>query len=292
MKSLFATAACLLSLGAHAAITVNDDDGRPVTLQKPALRVISMAPHVTELLYAAGGAQHIVGAVEYSDFPEAAKKLPRVGSYRLIDMERIVSLKPDLIIVWHNGNSERQIEQLRTLGVPLFQSEPKKLEDIPASVARFGKLMGTAPAADAVAADLRKQLTTLKTRYSGRPTVRTFYQLGSNPLYTLHGAHIVSDAMRLCGGENIFAEMKIIAPIVGIEAVLQEDPEAVIGTGDDKSEGGVAIWKAYPAMTAAKRNNLFRVDGTLVNRSGPRMIAGAAQICDRLEQARQHRPAR
>lgn len=292
MKNLFVVAACLLSLSAHAAITVNDDAGRVVTLQKRALRVISMAPHATELLYAAGGAERVVGAVEYSDYPEAAKKLPRVGSYRMIDIERIVSLKPDLIVVWHNGNSERQIEQLRSLGVPLFQSEPKKLEDIPASVTTLGKLMGTGTVADVMAADLRKQLSTLKTMYSGRPTVRTFYQLGSEPLYTLHGAHIVSDAMRLCGGENVFAAMKTIAPIVGIEAVLQENPEAIIGTGDEQSEGGVAMWKAYPAMTAARRNNLFRVDGILVNRSGPRMIAGAAQICERLEQARQHRPAR
>lgn len=291
MKILSAACACMLSLSASAAITVQDDDGRPVTLQKPALRVIAMAPHVTELLYAAGGGGKVVGATDYSDYPEAAKKLPRVGSNREIDMERVLSLKPDLIVIWQHGNSERQIEQLRALGIPLFHSEPKKLADIPGSVARMGKLLGTETIANGVANDLRKQLATLRAKYANRPTVRAFYQVWSKPLYTLNGAHIVSDALRLCGAENIFADMKITAPVVGIEAVLQQDPEVLIGTGELKAEGGIGIWQAYPAMTAVKRGNFLLVDGNLVNRSGPRMIAGAASLCEKLEQARQRRPA-
>jgi iron complex transport system substrate-binding protein len=291
MKILSAACACMLSLSASAAITVQDDDGRPVTLQKPALRVIAMAPHVTELLYAAGGGAKVVGATDYSDYPEAAKKLPRVGSNREIDMERVLSLKPDLIVIWQHGNSERQIEQLRALGIPLFHSEPKKLADIPGSVERMGKLLGTETIANGVANELRKQLATLKMKYANRPTVRAFYQVWSKPLYTLNGAHIVSDALRLCGAENIFADMKITAPVVGIEAVLQQDPEVLIGTGELKAEGGIGIWQAYPAMTAVKRGNFLLVDGNLVNRSGPRMIAGAASLCEKLEQARQRRPA-
>ena len=291
MKILSAACACMLSLSASAAITVQDDDGRPVTLQKPALRVIAMAPHVTELLYAAGGGAKVVGATDYSDYPEAAKKLPRVGSNREIDMERVLSLKPDLIVIWQHGNSERQIEQLRALGIPLFHSEPKKLADIPGSVERMGKLLGTETIANGVANELRKQLATLKAKYANRPTVRAFYQVWSKPLYTLNGAHIVSDALRLCGAENIFADMKITAPVVGIEAVLQQDPEVLIGTGELKAEGGIGIWQAYPAMTAVKRGNFLLVDGNLVNRSGPRMIAGAASLCEKLEQARQRRPA-
>jgi iron complex transport system substrate-binding protein len=291
MKILSAAFACMLSLSASAAITVQDDDGRPVTLQKPALRVIAMAPHVTELLYAAGGGARVVGATDYSDYPEAAKKLPRVGSSREIDMERVLSLKPDLIVIWQHGNSERQIEQLRALGIPLFHSEPKKLADIPGSVERMGKLLGTEAIANGVANELRKQLATLKAKYANRPTVRAFYQVWSKPLYTLNGAHIVSDALRLCGAENIFADMKITAPVVGIEAVLQQDPEVLIGTGELKAEGGIGIWQAYPAMTAVKRGNFLLVDGNLVNRSGPRMIAGAASLCEKLQQARQRRPA-
>lgn len=289
MKKLFTTIVCALAFNASAAITVIDDDGKQVTLQKPALRVISLAPHVTELLYAAGGAERIIAAVDYSDYPEQAKRLPRVGSNREVDMERIAALKPDLIVVWMHGSSERQIEQIRALGIPMFHSEPKKLSEIPSGLTRLGKLMGTEPVADAAAADMRTQLAALATRYAGRPPVRMFYQVWDRPLHTLNGAHIVSDAMRLCGGVNIFANMKVTAPVVGIEAVLQEDPEVILDGSRGKEEDSVAMWRAYPGMTAVRRANVFQVDRNLLNRSGPRMIAGAAQLCEKLELARQHR---
>lgn len=293
MKFLFSALACIMSFNAHAAISVVDDSGRTVTLQKPAMRVIALAPHAVELVYAAGGGARMVAASDYSDYPEQANLLPRVGSNLLIDMERIVALKPDLIVVWHNGNSARQLEALRVLGVPMFHSEPRALDAIPASLVRLGKLMGTEAVADAAAANQRRQLAALKAKYGGRPPVRIFYQMGENPMYTLNGGHIVSDAIRLCGGENVFAAMKVTAPIVGIESVLQEDPEAILGgLGRGNDEGGIAIWKAYPGLAAVRRGNLFRLDSKLLNRAGPRMIGVAASLCEKLEQARQRRPAK
>jgi len=289
MKKLWMAAACSLALNASAAITVLDDDGRAVTLQKPALRVIALAPHVTELLYAAGGADRIIAAVDYSDYPEQAKRLPRVGSNREVDMERIAALRPDLLVVWMHGSSERQIEQIRALGIPMFHSEPKRLAEIPSNLTRLGKLMGTEPVAEAAAAAMRTQLAALASQYARRPTVRMFYQVWHKPLYTLNGSHIVSDAIRLCGGENIYADMKVTAPVVGIEAVLQDDPEVILGGARSKEEDSVAMWRSFPAMTAVRRANLMQVDGNLLNRSGPRMIAGAAALCEKLELARQHR---
>jgi iron complex transport system substrate-binding protein len=290
MKIFILALAFASAFNASAAITVLDDDGRPVTLQKPAMRVISMAPHATELLYAAGGGEHLVAAVDYSDYPEQAKRLPRVGSNREVDMEKVAALKPDLIVIWLHGSSERQIDQLRTLGIPMFHSEPKKLTEIGTSLARLGKLMGTEKVADAAAAGVRDQLAALTAKYAGRPPVRLFYQVWDKPLYTLNGGHIVSDAVRLCGGENIFAGLKVTAPVVGVEAVLQADPEAIFSTGErSREDGGVAIWKAFPRMTAVRNDNLFRVDGNLLNRPGPRMIAGTAAMCEKLELARQHR---
>jgi len=284
----FASAAALAALPASAAITVNDDDGKPVTLQKPAQRVIAMAPHVTELLFAAGGGDKIVGTVTYSDYPEAAKKIPNVGDNRQVDMERIASLKPDLIVIWMHGSSERQIETLRQLGIPLFHSEPKKLADIPDNIERMGKLLGTEAVAGKVAAEWRDKLAALTAQYAKRPPVRVFYQVWDKPLYTLSGGHIVSDAMRVCGGVNIFAGLKITAPVVDIEGVLREDPEAVFATAE-KNYGGVNLWRPYKTLLAVKNDNLFTVDGHLLNRSGPRMIQGTAMLCEKLEQARQHR---
>jgi iron complex transport system substrate-binding protein len=295
MKTPWIAALAALSLHAsvHAAITVLDDDGKPVTLQQPALRVVAMAPHVTELLFAAGGGAKIVGAVSYSDYPEAAKRIPQIGSNRQIDMERVIALKPDLIVVWMHGSSERQVEQLRTLGIPMFHSEPRKLADIAASVQKLGKLMGTEAVAEPAAATLRRDLASLTARYADRPPVRMFYQVWDKPLYTLNGEHIVSDAMRICGGVNIFAGLTVTAPVVNVEAVLQADPEAIFSTGERSvDDGGVNLWKPYANMTAVKRGNLFRLDGNLLNRAGPRMIAGTAALCESLELARQHRPAK
>lgn len=293
MKHSWIVALAALALQAQAAITVVDDDGNKVTLQKPAQRVLAMAPHVTELLFAAGGGAKIVGAVNYSDYPEAAKRIPQIGSNRQIDMERAIALKPDLIVVWMHGSSERQIDELRALGIPMFHSEPRKLDDIAASVQKMGQLLGTETVADPAATKLRQELASLRKQYANRPPVRMFYQVWDKPLYTLNGAHIVSDAIAVCGGVNIFASLKVTAPIVNVEAVLQEDPEAIFSTGERSlDDGGVNLWKPYTNMTAVKRANLFRLDGNLLNRAGPRMVAGTAALCEKLDLARQRRPAK
>jgi iron complex transport system substrate-binding protein len=289
-KNIFGLLACLITCHATAAISVHDDYGNTVTLQKPAQRIISMAPHVTEMLFAAGGGDHIVGVVSYSDFTEAAKRIPQIGDNRDVDIERVIAMKPDLIVVWRHGSSDKQVELLRKLGYPMFFSEPHKLEDIPDSLIRLGQLLGTDKEAQAAAADLHRKLDALNAHYANRPPVRLFYQVWDKPLFTLNGQHIVSDAIRLCGGVNIFADMKTTAPSVGIEAVLQEDPEAIIGTAEKSpSDGGVAMWKRYPTMTAVQRGNLFLLDGNLLNRPGPRMMAGTAALCELLERARINR---
>lgn len=290
MNKLLALLVCMTALQASAAITVRDDDGNAVTVEKPAQRIISMAPHVTELLFAAGGGERIVGAVSYSDFPEAAKRIPHIGDNRQVDMERVIAMKPDLIVVWIHGSSERQIETLRKLGIPMFHSEPRKLDEIADSVLRLGQLMGTESVAQPAAAELKKKLAALTAQYANRPTVRLFYQVWDKPLYTLNGAHIVSDAIRLCGGENIFAKMKVTAPVVSVEGVLQEDPEAIFGSIERSArDGGINLWRRYTTMKAVRNDNLFTLDGNLLNRAGPRMIAGAAALCEKIEIARQHR---
>ncbi|RYE99968.1 MAG: cobalamin-binding protein [Oxalobacteraceae bacterium] len=289
MKTWIVMTALAAAVSAHAAVTVKDDDGNTVTVQKPAQRVISLAPHVTELLFAAGGGSHVVGVVAYSDFPEAAKQVPQVGSNRELDLERIIALKPDLFVVWRHGSSERQIEMVRKLGVPVYHSEPHKLEDIPASLLKLGQLMGTDAVARPAAADLSRQLVSLRAKYANRAPVRSFYQVWDKPLYTLNGEHIVSDALRLCGGENIFARLPVTAPVVSVEGVLQENPEAIFATAE-KNYGGVGMWKPYGSLAAVRNDNLFTIDGNLLNRSGPRMIAGAAMLCEKLELARAHRP--
>lgn len=284
-------AALIAAPAAEAAITVVDDAGNRITLAKPARRIISMSPHVTELLFAAGGGSRIVGAMNFSDYPEAAKRIPLVGSNSQIDMERAIALRPDLLIVWQSGNTARQLEQLRTLGIPVFYSEPRKLDDVATSIARFGQLLGTEAVAGRAAADFRARVGTLAARHAQRPVVRVFYQVWDKPLYTLSGGHIVSDAIRVCGGENVFAGLAVKAPSVSVEAVLERNPEAILGDeqhGPD--DAGITIWKPYKGMTAVSRGNLFTLRAELLTRAGPRITDGVAQVCERLEQARSRRP--
>jgi len=291
MKSALAAVLAATSVNVFAAITVVDDAGRTVTLARPAQRVISMAPHVTELLFAAGGGARMVGAVDYSDYPEAAKKLPQVGSFNKIDVERVLALKPDLLVVWQSGNPTRQVEQLARLGIPVYYSEPSRLEQVGDSLLRLGRLLGTEPVARRAAHDYGARIAALRTRYAGRPQVGVFYQVWDRPLYTLNDDHVASDILRLCGGRNLFGTLKTIAPEVGIEAVIEADPEVIlVGKRDDPKDRGWKIWQPYKGMTAVRRGNLFEIDGDLTSRAGPRTADGAARICALLEEARGRRP--
>ncbi|MDR3482846.1 MAG: cobalamin-binding protein [Burkholderiaceae bacterium] len=292
MKRILICIIWCLTAHANAAISVVDDDGNTVVLSHPAQRIITLAPHLTEMMFAVGAGPRIVGTVTYSDFPAEAKRIPLIGDNLHIDLERVAALKPDLLVVWQHGNASRELDALRQLGIPLFYSEPHDLAQIPDTLTRLGRLAGTDAKAQQVADSMRTQLNNLAARYAHRPNVRVFYQVWDKPLYTLNGKHYVSDVIRLCGGENIFAGLTTTAPVVGVEAVLQENPEAIM-TGDlRKEENGLALWKAYPRMLAVQRGNLFAFDPDLLVRPGPRIVDGAAAVCEKLDLARSRREPR
>ncbi|MBV0882059.1 cobalamin-binding protein [Noviherbaspirillum sp. L7-7A] len=278
---------CLHGLQAAAAVTVQDDEGNKVTLDKPAQRVISLAPHVTELLFAAGGGRKVVGVVDYSDYPPEAKALPRVGSHRQIDLERLIALKPDLLVVWLHGGAARQLEPLRRLGIPVYVSEPHRIAEIGPTLRRLGQLLGTEAEAGRGADAFERRLATIETSYASRPPVKVFYQVWDRPLYTLNGSHTASDAIRLCGGQNIFAALPVTAPTVTVEAVLKENPEVIVsGNRPDKDSAGLEAWKQYPSLLAARRDNLVTIDADQLVRPGPRILDGTAALCERLDEAR------
>ncbi|ASW00215.1 cobalamin-binding protein [Paraburkholderia aromaticivorans] len=289
-----ATALFVHTLHAFAAVSVIDDTGATVTLPAPAQRVISLAPHVTEMLYAAGGGAKVIGAVSYSDYPPQAQRLPRVGDNKALDLERIVALKPDLIVVWRHGNAQRQIDRLRELHIPLFFSEPHHLDDVATSLTKLGQLLGTSPIADAAAAAYRHDIATLRSRYASRPPVSVFYQVWDQPLMTLNGEHMVSDVIALCGGRNVFAKLEPLVPTVSTEAVLAANPEAIVtaapgATKPDTTLPQLGAWRAWPSLTAVANNNLFAIDGDLINRPAPRIAQGARQLCEDLDAARSRR---
>lgn len=273
-----------------AEIRMKDDSGREVSLAQPARRIITLAPHIVELLFAAGAGERIVGAVEYSYFPEAAKRIPRIGDSAQLDLERIVAMKPDLIVVWQHGNAQRQLDRLLSLGVPVYYNEPRSLGDIARSIEQFGQLAGTQAVARPAAQAFAKREAALRATFSNRAPVRVFYQVWENPLLTVNGEHIISDMMRMCGAENVFAGLKTLVPAISVEAVLKADPEAIGGASVDvDTSRTLGQWKKWPRLTAVARENLFVIHGDLISRHTPRMLDGAQAMCEHIDAARSRR---
>ena len=285
-------AAVLASGSAALAAEIRIADGRSgsVSLKKPAQRIISLAPNVTELLFAAGAGERVVGAVEYSNYPEAAQRIARIGDSAQLDLERIIALKPDLIVVWRNGNAQRQLEKLLQLGIPVFYSEARRLSDIASGIEQLGRLADTQTVALRTAGAFMERAAELRQRYAGRAPVTVFYQIWDKPLMTVNADHLISDVIRLCGGKNVFADLKPIAPVIATEDVLAADPEAIGGTTAEVGQAGdLDGWKSWPRLKAVAGGNLFVIHSDLISRDTPRILAGAEQMCEQLEAARAKR---
>jgi iron complex transport system substrate-binding protein len=285
--------AAVLALGSAtlaAEIRLIDDSGRSVTLKQPAQRIISLAPHMTELLFAAGAGEHVVGIVEYSNFPAAAQRIARIGDSAQIDLERIVALKPDLIVVWQNGNAQRQLDKLLRLGIPVYYNASRRLADIARALEQLGHLAGTEAIALPAARAFVAREAGLRQRYAGRALVTVFYQIWDRPLMTVNGGHLISDVIRLCGGQNVFAELKLLTPVISTEAVLAADPDAIGGvTAEPGQRGNLDEWKRWPRLKAVARDNLFSIHADLITRNTPRILDGAQQLCEQLDAARARR---
>jgi iron complex transport system substrate-binding protein len=290
MRTAISLLFLLVIAAAHADVLVRDDEGAVVHLPAPARRVVSLAPHITEDLFAIGAGDRLVGTVEFSNYPEAAKKVARVGGYAQADLEAIAALKPDLVVAWQTGNAPAQVDKLRALSIPVYVTESSRIEDVAATLERLGELTGTAPAAKAAAAAFRGRLAALRNRYGGRPAVRTFYQVWHEPLMTVGGRQIISDVIRLCGGENVFGQLETMAPTVSEEAVIAADPEAIVASGMDEARPEwLERWRRWQSMTAVARGNLFFIPPDLIQRHTPRLLDGAEMLCKYLETARQRR---
>ena len=282
-----------LSSVARAEIVVRDDAGNDVHLNTPARRIVTLAPHSAESLYAAGAGAYLVGTVDYSDYPPAARKVPRIGGYSRLDLEAIVALKPDLVIAWQSGNAAVQVDKLRALGLTIFITQPNLMADVAHQLEQLGQLAGTEKTANAAASAFRQRQEALRTANAGKPKVRVFYQIWKNPLVTVGGPQIITDAIHLCGGENIFGQLARMAPTVSVEAVLEADPEIIIATGmGDARPEWLHDWDKWTRMTAVRRGNLFHINPDIMQRHTPRILDGAEQLCAHLDVARSRRPAK
>jgi len=273
----------IASVAARAAIVVGDDAGRSVTLERPAQRIVSLSPHATELLFAAGAGARVVGVAAYSDYPPAATPLPQVGDAHALDLERILALRPDLVVAWLSGNSRQQVERLEASGIAVYFSEPRTASDVAANLERLGQLAGTDAAGRAAAQHYRAELAQLEQAYRGARPVKLFYEIWHAPVMTLSGRHFVSDILARCGAINVFADLPALVPTVSPEAVISAAPEAIAsGAGAE----AIAYWAARRELPAARSGALCAVDATRMHRAGPRLVAAARELCGCIAKAR------
>jgi len=279
-----------LTAAVASPVSVRDASGYQVELKQPARRIVSLSPHITEQLFAIGAGELIVGTVEWSDYPEAARDIPQVGSSSAINYEIVTRLDPDLVLAWRSGNGDQVVARLRALGFVVHVQEPERLEDMPRELVQLGVLVGHEDQAAVVVDDFNTRIVALREAYSGRPVVQVFQQIWGQPLITLNGDHLASDILRLCGGHNIFADAATLVVNTSLEAVLLRDPELIIVTesGSDLS-ASLRAWQKWPSIRAVANGQVTAIDPDLLQRHGPRIAAGAEQVCEAVERARRAR---
>lgn len=286
--ALLLAVAGLLPGAAHAQqVQVTDDTGAVIALAQPAQRIVSLSPHLTELLFAAGAGARVVGVDDASDYPPQAQQLPRIGSSAALDFERLLALNPDLVVAWSSGNPARLVTRLQQLRVPIYRNEIRRFADVASTLRRLGELAGTGETARARARQFEVQISALREHYADRPRLRVFHQIWPQPLLTVNGEHLISQAIELCGGRNVFADRRALTPQVGVEAVLRADPDVIVTSTPVSGEtDGLARWRRLRTLRAASEGRLITIDADTLHRATDRVVDGARELCEKLDAVR------
>jgi iron complex transport system substrate-binding protein len=273
------------------AVTVTDDTGRQVSVPAPPLRIASLAPSTTAMLFAAGAGADVVATTEYSVEPPEAQRIPRIGDANALDLERLVSLHPDVVVAWPDGENPAETERIARLGIPVYRERVRRLAELPASIRRLGELAGTHQAAERVARDIDMRLAALTARYARAKPVTVLLQIWNRPIYTVGGAQPMSDALRVCGARNVFGDLRDVAAAIGTEAVIARNPDLIIALGSPREIADwLAAWKRFPELKAVHSGNLIPFDDQRLTRLGPSMLDATQALCERIDQARRGAP--
>jgi iron complex transport system substrate-binding protein len=251
----------------------------------PAARIVSLAPHLTELAFSAGAGDRIVGTVLYSDYPAAAQKIPQIGDAFRVDFERVLALEPDVVLAWDSGTPVQAIERLRGLSLTVHTINTSRLADVSAAVRRIGEIAGVEDAAHRAAADFDAQIAALRAEHRDRPAVSVFVQVNDRPIYTVTGRHVMSEVLELCGGRNVFGSLNELAPVVSMEAVIAANPQVILAT-DDTVPDALAHWRRWRHIEAVHTGNVYTMSSDHLARSTMRLAAGAREVCRTLDAAR------
>jgi iron complex transport system substrate-binding protein len=286
LVALVCSAGAQADASAATTRTVSDDLRHAVSVAPPPLRIVSLSPGGTEMLFAAGAGAQVIGTVEYSDEPPAARAVARIGDVVAIDLERLLALRPDVVVAWPAGGNPAQQAKITSLGVPLYQQQVVRLADLPDSVRRLGALAGTQAAAEREARSLEARLGALQQRYAGsaahagRPRPTVLLQVWNRPIYTIGGRHLMSDALDLCGARNVFADLPEPSPLVDVEAVIARNPDIIIAAGPPgESAAWAADWKRFGTLAAVRNGRVVAFEDQGLSRLGPSVIDATENLC-------------
>jgi iron complex transport system substrate-binding protein len=261
--------------------------GAPVmAATSPPQRIVTLSPHLAELVCAAGACERLAGVVAWSDFPESVKKLPQVGDAFAVNVEQIFALQPDLVLAWDGGTARETQERLRSLKLPVEGIAIRTLPEIGDALEALGRRLGTEKAANAAVAAYRARLEKLRAAHAHDAKIRVMYQIEASPAYSVNHDSPISQVIELCGGTNVFADLPALAGVVSLEAAVARDPQVILYTKQDNGAAIRALWARSPEVSATRAGNLYEIDGNLLDRATPRMLDGAEQVCAALAQAR------
>jgi iron complex transport system substrate-binding protein len=277
---------------APATRSIRDDTGATVTVSADLCRIVSLAPGTTAMLYGAGAGDCLIGTIAHSSEPAQAASVPVVGDAETLDFEQLLAMRPTVVVVAVDVVQRARIDRIRALGIPVYQVHVTSLAGMPTSLRRLGELTGTADAADASADALDADLAVLRARYQRRTPISVLYQIWDRPIYTVGGRHVITDALRLCGASNVFAELTTAAPAITREAVLARDPQLILASAPPESANQwLAEWRRFPSMAAVRNGGLVSYTDERIDRMGPSVIAATAHLCEVIDQARGGHPA-
>jgi len=279
--------AAALAAPAPAAVSVSDDMGFAISLPHSPQRIVSLAPGATEMLFAAGAGDRLVATVEYSNDPPQARLVPRIGDAAAIDMERLVALHADVVVVWPKGGNPAQIAAVERVGLPVYREQVDAFSEFAASLRRLGALAGTAAAADHAAHAVEEELAVLARRYAKRAPVSVLLQIWDRPIYTVGGAQLMSDSLRLCGARNVFAELREAAPVVDVEAVIARNPDMIIAAAPPGAAAAwLAAWQPFATLKAVRSGRLIAFEDQRLTGLGPSALTATAALCQLIDAKR------
>ncbi|MFI4867899.1 MAG: cobalamin-binding protein [Steroidobacterales bacterium] len=266
---------------AAGTLRLQDDDQHTLELARPAQRIVSLAPGATAMLFAAGAGARVIGTSDYSNEPAAAKAIERVGDSQSFDLERILALRPDVVVVWGGGTSPTQLARLEGVGLRIYRHRVTRLDDIPSSLLRLGRLAGSEPQAQLAATELTQRIAALRTRYRQAAPGTVLIQVWDRPIYTVGRAEIMSDVINACGYRNVFEDLSDPGPAVALESVLTRDPDIILALASDERSGRdwVADWRRYPSMRAVRSGRVLAWTDQRLSRLGPSIVDAAEDLC-------------